>query len=174
MAGALQQAWRSALTDNEADSVLLDDEHAGPGIVATDRDDAMIAAARANAEAAEVADLIDFDARVVSHLRARSDQGLVLTNPPYGRRLGTNRLIGLYRRLGAVVRERLPGYGLALITSEAKLARTADGDLRPIASFRHGGLPVRLYHRPARPPGHQSVESSGSLDTTQLDTVTDR
>ncbi len=174
VAGEVQQAWRSALTDNEAAPVLTDDEHAGPGIVATDRDDAMIAAARANAEAAEVADLIDFEARVVSHLRARSDQGLVLTNPPYGRRLGTNRLVGLYRRLGAVVRERLPGYGLALITSEGKLARTADGDLRPIASFRHGGLPVRLHHRPAQPPGHQSVESSGSLDTTQLDTVTDR
>lgn len=174
VAGTVRQAWRSALTGDESHPVAKQDRshpaateelHPGPAIVASDRDEAMVRAARANAEAAEVADLIDFDTRVVSHLRARSDQGLVLTNPPYGRRLGTNRLVGLYRRLGAVVRERVPGYGLALITSEAKLARTADIGLQPVASFRHGGLPVRLYHRPA--------PASGALDRAQLDSVTD-
>ncbi len=117
-------------------------------ISASDRDGTAIAAAQANAERAGVSDDIEFTKQVVSHLRARQGPGLVVTNPPYGRRVGDGRLDGLYRRLGTVARERLPGHGLAIVCPDAKLAATVDGRLRSIARFRHGGLGVQLFSLP--------------------------
>jgi putative N6-adenine-specific DNA methylase len=119
----------------------------GP-ILLSDRDGEMVAAARRNAERAGVADLVQIETRVVGHLRGRPGPGTVITNPPYGKRVGRGDLTGLYRRLGAVVRERLPGHALALLTPDPKLARAADGGLRSTARFRHGGLAVELFRRP--------------------------
>ena len=117
-------------------------------VSASDRDATAIASARANAERSGVGDDIELTTQVVSHLRARSGPGLVITNPPYGRRVGDGHLDGLYRRLGAVARERLPGHGLAIVCPDPKLAAIADGRLRSIARFRHGGLGVQLFSRP--------------------------
>lgn len=120
-----------------------------PPIMASDRDAAAVSAARANAERAGVAADIELAARVVSHLRARTDAGLVATNPPYGKRVGGGDLRGLYRRFGAVVRERLPRWSLAMISSDRSLAALADRRLDRVARFRHGGLAVELLFRPA-------------------------
>ena len=121
-------------------------------ILASDRDDEAVAAAKANAERAGVSDDIEFETKVVSHIGARTDEGLVATNPPYGKRIGDGDLTGLYRRLGGVVRERLPGFGLAMISSDRKLASKTDRALAPLARFRHGGLPVQLLYRPSSQP----------------------
>lgn len=122
-----------------------------PAIELSDRDTSAVAAAEANAERAEVANHIQFDRRVVSHLPGRTGSGLVATNPPYGKRMSATaeraKLSSLYKRLGDVVRERLPGYDLALVTSEPSLARRADKRVDRVARFRHGGLQVGVYHR---------------------------
>ncbi len=124
--------------------------------MATDRDPAMVAATAANAARAEVDQLLTVEKRVVSHLAGRTGAGLVITNPPYGKRLGSARLVKLYGRLGAVVRERLPEFDLAVLTAHRKLASEADGRSEPVLSFRHGGLGVKLYvrrgERPAESP----------------------
>ena len=135
----------------------------GP-IILSDRDEAAVAMATANAERAGVAEDIEFETRVVAHLKGRTDTGAVVTNPPYGRRLGKGQLNGLYGRLGAVVRERLPGYGLTLISPDTKLAKAADGGLRSTARFRHGGLPVEVFHRAALPTEDNSPETVTTAD----------
>jgi putative N6-adenine-specific DNA methylase len=133
----------------------------------SDRDGELVAAATRNAERAGVADRIEFENRVVSHIRAGSGPGLVITNPPYGKRMGRGELAGLYGRLGAVVRERLPGHAMTVLTPDAKLARAADGRLRSKAKFRHGGLAVEVFTRPAEPtnpsspPAHEPARQSG-------------
>lgn len=127
----------------------------GP-IVLSDRSEDSVEAAKRNAERAGVADRIEFETRVVSHLRARTGPGMVVTNPPYGKRLGRSELTGLYGRLGAITRERLTEYGLVILTPDAKLARSADGKARAIARFRHGGLPVEIFARPARAADEQN------------------
>ncbi|MFV0257850.1 MAG: class I SAM-dependent RNA methyltransferase [Acidimicrobiales bacterium] len=137
---------------------------ASPGgvrIVMADRDPSATDIVAGNAERAGVAHLVEVDTRVVAHLRARPGPGLVVTNPPYGRRLGRSSgrppgapderagLTGLYRRLGAVVRERLPEWGLVVIGPDRRLAAAADGRLQPVLGFRHGGLHVVARARPA-------------------------
>lgn len=121
-----------------------------PSIIAgADRDSAVIAMAEANAERAGVAGDIEFSTRVVSHTKALPAPGLVAANPPYGKRLGDGTLDGLYRRFGAVLRDRLPGWRLAMVCPDPKLAAAADRRLRRVARFRHGGLSVQVFERGA-------------------------
>ena len=115
-------------------------------------------AATANAERAGVVDDIEFATRVVSHLPARPGPGLVATNPPYGKRVGGARLDGLYRRFGIVLRERLPAWDLAIVSPDPKLAARTDRGLRPLIRFGHGGIPVQVLYRPARPPRPEPVD----------------
>jgi putative N6-adenine-specific DNA methylase len=133
-------------------SVLADPAPGGCGrgdpapIWASDRDGAMTAATVANAERAGVADRITAETRVVSHLKARRGAGVVVTNPPYGRRTGDpDRLARLYARFGAVARQRLPGYGVVLLAAEARLAAATGLALRPLATTSNGGLRVQLF-----------------------------
>lgn len=139
-----------------------DQPRAGSPIVASDRDRVVIEAALANAERAGVGGLVEFSPRVVAHLPPLEGPGMVVTNPPYGRRLGDGNLVPLYKRFGAVVRERLPEWDLSVVTPERKLAMAADADLRAAARFRHGGLAVELYTRPAQHGLGQGASSTQS------------
>lgn len=152
-------AWASVAGSVRAAYEAAADGKRRPEIVASDRDPSMVEATEANAARAEVDHLITVEERVVSHLRARADRGLILTNPPYGKRLGSAKLGRLYGRLGAVARDRLPGFDLAVVTAHRKLAIQADSRCKPVLAFRHGGLGVKLYHRPAEPP---TIEPSDS------------
>lgn len=152
VAGSVQAAYDAA----SADQVRR------PEIMASDRDPAMVEVTNANAGRAEVDHVLAVEERVVSHLRARTDTGLIITNPPYGKRLGSAKLARLYGRLGAVARDRLPGFDLAVLTAHRKLATQADGGVRPVLAFRHGGLGVKLYHRGAVSSG--AVPSGAGQD----------
>lgn len=141
-----------------------------PVLYGSDRDSTMIDLATANADRAYVSSAVSFEEKPVSHLSAIKGPGLVLTNPPYGKRLGakSNRssLGGLYGRFGAVARERLPEYDVGLLTSDASLARAADSNLKPTMSFRHGGLGVALYSRSSsRANGDTEAYSRSSKET---------
>ncbi len=125
---------------------------AGQPIWASDRDSAQILRAKNNAERAGVSDDIDFSTNVVSHLKAQTGNGLVITNPPYGKRVGDGQLDGLYRRFGSQVRERLAGFDLTMVCPDSGLAKRADRNLKSVASFRHGGLRVNVYHRSGQAP----------------------
>jgi putative N6-adenine-specific DNA methylase len=139
---------------------------AGGSINASDRDAAIVASAAANAERAGVSADLEIGARVVSHLKAVAGPGLVATNPPYGKRMASAELERLYRRFGSVVNQRLDRWALALLCPDRALAAAADNRLRPVARFRHGGLPVELFYRGApvgdeAPAGRESGALSG-------------
>ena len=60
-----------------------------------------------------------------------SAAGLVLTNPPYGKRMGDAGELGpLYEELGDTLKKRFPGWQAAVITGRAG-TRQADGPARP-------------------------------------------
>jgi putative N6-adenine-specific DNA methylase len=118
--------------------------HAGIPIVGADRSAAAIAAARSNAERAGVAADIEFVQRPLSALEAWPGTGHLVTNPPYGVRVGEqNELAPLYAALGRAAQDRLEDWTVALFAAEPRLATATGLPLREIFETRNGGIPVR-------------------------------
>lgn len=113
----------------------------------SDRDGGAIKAARANAARAGLAGACGFERHPLSDARPPDGPpGIVLTNPPYGDRIGTRKeLFALYGGLGRVMAERFSGWRVGVITTEEKLARATRLPLDGGAPVAHGGLKVRLW-----------------------------
>jgi putative N6-adenine-specific DNA methylase len=121
---------------------------AGAAIVGSDRDPGAIAAARANAVRAGVADDIRFEEAALSEARPPAAAGLLASNPPYGVRIGARReLRDLYARLGALLSERWSGWEVALLSADAGLLAATGLPFTVAWESQNGGLPVRLVRR---------------------------
>jgi putative N6-adenine-specific DNA methylase len=143
--------WASVLADRGPSAPVGDPAP----IVASDRDPTVVEATIANAERAGVADRVTAEARVVSHLKGLRGPGWVVTNPPYGHRVGdADRLARLYGRFGAVVAERLPGFGVVMLSAERRMASATGLAFERVGETSNGGLRVQLVRAaPAADPG---------------------
>jgi len=112
-------------------------------IAGFDRDAGAVRMASENAARAHVAELIRFGKSAVSSLEPPCKKGFIVTNPPYGHRLGEGEeLRDLYARFGAVLRERCPGWRVAVLCSDKRLLAAMRLDLDTSLSFSNGGLRV--------------------------------
>ncbi len=133
-------AWQHTV-DRARDSAL---PRAEISIVASDRDDGAVAAARANAERAGVSGDIDISADAISDARIPDIPGWIVTNPPYGLRLGeSGSLKNLYSQLGNVVRQKT-GYRFAMLSADKALEAQMRLQLSDVFRTKNGGIPVRL------------------------------
>ena len=122
-------------------------------IQGADRDAGAIGAATENAVRAGVIESIQFSQRPISALEPPRGPGVVVTNPPYGVRVGRSRdLRDLYAQLGNVLRRRCGGWELALLSARDELARQTRFDLRPALRTNNGGLRVKLLLASVPPP----------------------
>ena len=81
----------------------------------------MIEIAKKNAQSAGVAGFVQLQRHDVAHLQrpAGYDTGLLITNPPYGERMGErNELPELYRTLGTRLREDFSGWRAAVLAAQ--------------------------------------------------------
>jgi putative N6-adenine-specific DNA methylase len=113
-------------------------------IVGSDRDAGAIDAAIANAERAGVRDDIRFDVRALSAIDDAADAlGDIVTNPPYGVRVGeATRLRDLYARFGQVLRARYPSWRLTMLSANERLERELRLRLQEVLHTRNGGIAV--------------------------------
>jgi putative N6-adenine-specific DNA methylase len=113
-----------------------------PLLEASDRDEAAVAATRANAERAGV----EVSARLgpVGQMTGLAGPGLVVSNPPYGKRSpgGRKGTSPLYKRFGEVVRERRPQHVLTVVVPSHKA--TIDRRLKTVVTTSNGGIKVRI------------------------------
>jgi putative N6-adenine-specific DNA methylase len=119
-----------------------------PPILGFDRDDGAVRGAGQNVERAGLAGVVTIARAALSDLAPPpGPPGLVLTNPPYGARIGKpGPLHGLYATLGAVLKERFRGWEAGILTSEPGLARTTGLPFAETGPFvPHGSLKIRLY-----------------------------
>lgn len=115
-----------------------------PRILVGDRDASVLDAARDNAERAGVLDALEIVHASVTELPFGSERATVVTNPPYGQRLGAkDALAPLYRALGRRVRELPPGSRVALLTSDRRLGMRVSDKLETAFLTQSGGLRVR-------------------------------
>jgi len=117
-------------------------------ILGRDRDAGVIEAARSNAERAGVGDLITFTHGSLSATpRPEVSPGWLLTNPPYGHRIGPSTsgdLRNLHARLGQLVAGRLEGWRAAALVADTRLAAHAGmGSTTRLVTF-NGGIKVSL------------------------------
>lgn len=117
-----------------------------PRLLGSDRDAGVIESARDNAERAGVAKLVTFEAAAVSDAPVFVDQSLgaraVVTNPPYGLRVGDTRTLqNLYQRVGTLVRALPEGSRAALLTPPARV-RDLGLTLERAFESNHGGQHV--------------------------------
>ena len=136
----------AAAWQKEIESVQLDVLAKAPGkIVASDRDEGAITAAKSNAERAGVSEDIEFEARALSAAEFPEQPGWIVTNPPYGLRVGeTGALRNLYAQLGKILRESASGYRLAMLSADSELEAQLKLDLREVFHTSNGGIPVHL------------------------------
>lgn len=115
-----------------------------PNIFASDRDAGAIKTAKANAERAGVADLINFSCRSISAIEP-SGTGWVVTNPPYGIRVKSNKdLRNLYAQFGNVMREKCPGWQVAVLCNNSQLLHSTRLQLDTKLSSFNGGVAVKI------------------------------
>lgn len=74
-----------------------------------------------------------------------AERGLLLTNPPYGERLGeVDELIPLYQKLGTVLQKNFQGWKAAIFTGNVDLGRETDLSPTKQYSLFNGTIPCKL------------------------------
>ncbi|MCR5556610.1 MAG: class I SAM-dependent RNA methyltransferase [Butyrivibrio sp.] len=106
------QNWQD-VRDEARDEIITDVE---TDIQGYDLDPEMVEIARINAKKAGVGHMIHFQARDIADLSHRKKYGFIITNPPYGERIGEQKeLPALYKTIGQRYKE-LDAWSMYLIT----------------------------------------------------------
>ncbi|HET6578738.1 MAG TPA: hypothetical protein VFG66_10460 [Gemmatimonadales bacterium] len=133
---------------------------AGVPIAGSDRDVGAVGAAAANAERAGVAGDIVWRRAAISAIEPPTGPGWVVTNPPYGVRVGDRqRLRNLFAQLGHVLRRRCAGWEVAFLSAHAELERQTALALGTVFTAENGGIRVRLVR--GRVPAGGADETRG-------------
>lgn len=136
-----QQAKWEVLVESARRAILAE---APGGILGSDRDSGAVTAARSNAERAGVMRDLTLEKASVSTLKSTGPVGWMVTNPPYGTRVGERqRLRDLYASLGNVLRKNFPGWHLTMLVAAGGLERQTGIALRTVLETNNGGIGVR-------------------------------
>jgi putative N6-adenine-specific DNA methylase len=121
-------------------------------IHAFDRDSDMIALAKRNAERSGVAEHVVFRQLDLREAKPPTDTGLLVANPPYGKRLGRpDEIKRRYRSIGDALRASWQGFRIALLVPRETPPVLFGLDVEQRVPLVNGGVPVMLLiGRPQR------------------------
>lgn len=109
----------------------------------------VIAEAQQNAQAAGVENAVQFICQDIEHLQQPVNcekPGLVISNPPYGERLGTQENLGpLYHNFGQRLQADFLGWRAAIITSDDDLARATGLRAAKRYALYNGAIECRFF-----------------------------
>jgi putative N6-adenine-specific DNA methylase len=115
-----------------------------PSISGSDLSAAALRASRDNAERAGVADLIELEKLDVEEAGYDQPHGWIVSNPPYGVRLGDARDASrLMSQFGEVLRQRFGGWHVGILAS-TQLDRALGFRLESRSKTTNGGLRVQI------------------------------
>lgn len=141
-----EDAWHALLDD--ADERAEAGRERLPMISGRDRDPVAIEIARTCAKRAGFGGAIAFEVGELGTLRAPAGAmtGLVVTNPPYGVRLGeAEALSPLYAELGARLLAEFSGWQAAVLTNDEVLARAIGLRSHAAHTLYNGAIEAKLY-----------------------------
>ena len=105
-----------------------------------------VSAAKENCQRNGFADQIKIEKRALAEQKVQEGQGLIICNPPYGKRLdlGENPE-GYYSELGQQLQRAYPDRQIAMVCPSQALIKATGLPFKQIASLDNGGLKVGLF-----------------------------
>lgn len=124
------------------------------GLIGYDIDEKVLKTARQNADAAGVGHLIDFHRQDIRDFSSQKQYGCMITNPPYGERMGEIREAeALYRTLGRVTRD-LSTWSIYVITASRSFERLYGKKAGRKRKLYNGRIRVDYYQYQGPKPPH--------------------
>ena len=115
------------------------------GIYGRDRAWEMLEQAQVNVENARLDNHIHIAQRELSDLEPPSDQGIIICNPPYGKRLGEVKELGsLYKELGDIFKQRFKGWIAYVLSGNKELTKQIGLRTSQRIPVYNGSLPCTL------------------------------
>ena len=105
----------------------------------------VLKAARTNLAAAGLEKIVSLKQANVLEISAPAKEGIIVTNPPYGVRVSSDKdLRNLYAQFGNVVRAKCPRWHVAMLSGSAQLQKSVGLKFDDGVPLVNGGLQVRL------------------------------
>jgi putative N6-adenine-specific DNA methylase len=137
-----QQRWRDICEASKARQTVSKEAM----IFGSDREGAVLKAARANLEAAGLSEAVRLTQADVLDLTPPAETGILVTNPPYGVRLGQEeRLAEFYPRWGDALKQRFPGWCAYIFTADMRLPKLIGLAASRRTPLFNGALECRLF-----------------------------
>jgi 23S rRNA G2445 N2-methylase RlmL len=139
--GYREGLWK--LLCDEAQRGKIDVELAISG---ADENPEAVIAAKKNCQRCGVAGQVVIDQLTLSEQSIREGQGLVVCNPPYGKRLALGEdPEAYYSMLGQQLQRAYPNWKLAMICPDPAFVKATGLPFKQIAKLDNGGLRVGLF-----------------------------
>jgi putative N6-adenine-specific DNA methylase len=115
-------------------------------IQGSDRNIGSIENARKNSEKAGVNRFIEWKNQSISDVKPYGQPGWIITNPPYGLRISSNKDIrNLYAQFGNVLRQKFQGWNVIFLCNSVNLANQTRLKPKSLFSFSNGGINVQAF-----------------------------
>jgi len=115
-------------------------------IYGSDLDGRALHAARANLEAAGLADAVALKQADVLALKPPAEEGILVTNPPYGVRLGEEEALAeFYPRLGDTLKRNFAGWRAYVFTADLRAPKLIGLAASRRTPLFNGALECRLF-----------------------------
>ncbi len=116
-----------------------------PQIIGSDKNQEAIMIAANNAKRAGLAGRIALEIKKFEEQASEGDQGLIVTNPPYGERIKESDIIDLYKMIGDKLKQEYTGYEAWVITSNLQALKMLG--LRPAKKYTlfNGALECKFH-----------------------------
>ena len=147
--------WQQA-REEAADHI---DGDARPEILGSDIDPEVLSLARYHARAAGVAQSVRFEQRPAAAVRSELEYGFLITNPPYGERMGEQAGVEqLYRELGQVL-QGLPTWSAGILSANPQFERHFGRRADKRRKLYNGRIECQYfqYQGPRRPGRHSDI-----------------
>ncbi|MGE6579804.1 bifunctional 23S rRNA (guanine(2069)-N(7))-methyltransferase RlmK/23S rRNA (guanine(2445)-N(2))-methyltransferase RlmL [Vreelandella aquamarina] len=166
-AGHQEAVWSELKREAEA-RASIGRKRCKTELMGFDQSPAALTAAKSNAMRAGIPALITLHGQSLAQLTRpetlTAEQGLLITNPPYGERLGElPELVQLYAQLGEKAKALFPGWTLAMFTGNPDLGHRLGLRAHKQYALKNGALDAKLLLMEigsVRPAPQQSGESS--------------
>ncbi len=142
-----RHAWQRVVTDAEQRAQAGRAANASRVLRGFDQDGFAVRAALENIERANLKGVVHVEKRTLSELQRIPgvDKGLLITNPPYGERLGDQQQLQiLYAELGQKLRDEFAGWKAAIFTGNPPLAKQLGIHAKRSHTLFNGALECRL------------------------------